>query len=134
MNTKYNPNLTSRARTLRTNATKQENQLWYNFLRSYYPRFTRQRVIGNYIIDFYCAKAKLVVELDGSQHYEEGNMSYDKTRTKWLESLGIKVMRFSNLDVMRNFDGVCTAIDEMVKGLVEYNPRPFGPPPSKEGG
>ena len=130
---KYNSNLLSNARNLRTNATKQENHLWYDFLRDYKPRFTRQRIAGNYILDFYCAKAKLAVELDGSQHYEENKIAYDKNRTTWLESLGIKVMRFTNIDVDRNFEGVCFAIDDMVRGLVDTTPGPSGHPLLKKG-
>ncbi|MCL2378290.1 MAG: endonuclease domain-containing protein [Defluviitaleaceae bacterium] len=134
MNTRYNNSLSTHARNLRTNATKQENRLWYDFLRNYKPRFTRQRIVSNYILDFYCAQAKLAVELDGTQHYEEKGAEYDKVRTMRLEALGIRVMRFSNLDVMRNFEGVCIAIDIEVRKLIEDNPRPFGPPPSTEGG
>jgi len=119
MNTRYNSKLTQRARNLRINATKQENRLWYDFLRNYKPRFTRQRVVGNYILDFYCAQIKLAIELDGSQHYEENGANYDNQRTQWLESLGIAVIRFSNLDIDRNFEGVCLAIDEMVKAMEE---------------
>jgi len=114
----YNSNLTPTARELRTNATRQENHLWYDYLRYYSPRFTRQRIVGNFILDFYCAKAKLAIELDGSQHYEEGKMKYDEARTEFLENLGVKVMRFTNLDVDEHFEGVCRVIDERVKVLL----------------
>jgi very-short-patch-repair endonuclease len=106
----HNKSLKERSRNLRKNATKQENRLWYDFLRTQVPRWTRQRVIGNYIVDFYCHKRKLVVELDGGQHYQEKNMEYDNRRTLYLNSLGIEVMRFTNSDVDNNFDGVCAAL------------------------
>ena len=95
--------------------TKEEAHLWYQFLCRYPLRFRRQYVIGNYITDFYCHKAKLVVELDGSQHYSPEEMEYDRKRTAYLESQGLKVMRFSNLDVMRQFRRVCEAVDMAVK-------------------
>ena len=115
---------------LRTNATKQERKLWYEYLWGYKPRFTRQRVVGNYILDFYCAKVKLAIELDGSQHYEENGLKYDINRTSYLESLGICVLRFANNDVDQNFEGVCIAIDRMVK----QPPPQHAAPPTTEGG
>ena len=99
--------------------TKEEAHLWYQFLCRYPLRFRRQYVIGNYITDFYCHKAKLVVELDGSQHYSPEEMEYDRKRTAYLESQGLKVMRFSNLDVMRQFRRVCEAVDMAVKDRTE---------------
>ena len=95
--------------------TKEEAKLWYQFLRLYRPRFHRQYVVGNYIADFYCQKAKLVVELDGSQHYDPEEAEKDKKRTEYLQTQGLTVMRFSNLDVMRQFQCVCEAIDMAVK-------------------
>ena len=95
--------------------TKEEAHLWYQFLCRYPLRFRRQYVIGNYITDFYCHKAKLVVELDGSQHCTPEELEYDYKRTSYLESQGLKVLRFSNLDVMRQFRGVCEAVDMAVK-------------------
>jgi len=100
---------------LRTKATPQEQHLWYDFLRNNKPRFTRQRIIGGYIVDFYCHEAALVIELDGSQHYEPEAMEYDKTRTAYLNALGLKVLRFANDEVDRNFSGVCAAITEIVQ-------------------
>jgi len=114
----YNTALTQKARELRKNATKQENRLWYEYLRDFRPRFTRQRIVGSYILDFYCSKAKLAVELDGSQHYEPRAMSYDQARTRFLDSLGIQVMRFTNIDVDRNFEGVCIAISNQVNTIL----------------
>ena len=92
--------------------TKEERHLWFDFLRDYPIKFRRQEIIGHYIADFYCSKAKLIVELDGSQHCEEKEICYDEARTRYFQSLGLRVLRFSNLDVMRNFEGVCTAIME----------------------
>ena len=110
-----NHNLRKRSQTLRRNMTKEEAHLWYQFLCRYPLRFRRQYVIGNYITDFYCHKAKLVVELDGSQHCTPEEMEYDRKRTQYLESQGLKVLRFSNLDVMRQFRGVCEAVDMAAK-------------------
>lgn len=103
------------AKNLRKNMTKEERHLWYDYLRDYPIRIRRQSVIGPYIVDFYCAAAKLVVELDGSQHYEEASQAYDKARTEYLELLGIHVIRIPNNEVMRNFRGVCEYIDANIQ-------------------
>ena len=95
--------------------TKEERHLWYDFLKHYPVAFHRQYSFGNYIVDFYCHKAKLVVELDGSQHCDPGKIEYDQKRTEYLRSQGLEVLRFSNLDVMRRFRSVCEAIDMAVK-------------------
>ena len=100
---------------LRKNMTKEERHLWYDFLKSYPVQFKRQVPFENYIVDFYCFQARLVVELDGSQHYEPEEAAYDQRRTEYLESLGLSVLRVSNLDVARNFRGVCEQIDLVVK-------------------
>ena len=105
-----NQKLKKNAQTLRKNMTKEEAHLWYQFLCRYPFRFRRQYVIGNYIVDFYCHQAKLVVELDGSQHYSPVEMEYDRVRTDYLQSNGLKVIRFSNLDVMKRFRDVCETI------------------------
>ena len=110
-----NKKLNGFSRALRKNATEQENRLWYQFLRTYPVRFNRQRIIGNYITDFYCDKAKLVVELDGSQHFEETGEAKDIERDTYLESLGLVILRFSNSDVNKNFYEVCTVIDNTVQ-------------------
>ena len=104
-----------RAQTLRKNMTKEERHLWYDFLKAYPIQFKRQFVIGNYIVDFYCHKAKLVVELDGSQHCEPDDMVYDQKRTRFLQQQGLYVLRLSNLDVLKNFEGVCQNIDFAVR-------------------
>ncbi len=103
------------ATQLRKNATPQENHLWYDFLRTYPLRFNRQYIIGNYIVDFYCARAKLVVELDGSQHYEPTGQQHDSARDEYLRSMGLQVLRIPNSDMNRNFAGVCAMIDQTVK-------------------
>ena len=106
--------LKSFSQQLRKNATKEENLLWYRFLRHYDVQFRRQCPFGQYIVDFYCAKARLVVELDGSQHYEPQSMENDRTRSAYLESLGLQVLRFSNADITQRFDSVCQVIDRTV--------------------
>lgn len=117
MKVERNSNLIGIARNLRRNMTKEEKYLWYDFLCDYSVRFRRQEIIGNYIADFYCDRAKLIVELDGSQHYLEEGMQDDIARTAYFNSLGINVIRFSNLDVMKNFEGVCISISQKVNTL-----------------
>ena len=104
-----------RAQELRKNLTKEERHLWYDFLKTYPIQFKRQYPIGSYYADFYCHCANLVIELDGSQHCEAEAIRYDKARTAYLESLGLKVLRISNLDVIKNFRGVCEAIHNEVQ-------------------
>jgi len=115
MQRKHNVSLTAAARQLRREMTKQERHLWYDFLRTYPVRFLRQKVLGQYIADFYCAGAKLVIELDGSQHFEEENLQKDRERTAFLEGYDILVLRFANNEVTGNFEGVCQKIDQTVK-------------------
>ncbi len=112
---KHNPSLTSNAKTLRKNMTKEERHLWYDFLRTYPVRFLRQKVIDNYIADFYCNQARLVIELDGSQHYEEKGLLHDRMRTEKIEQRGLTVLRIPNNEVNYNFRGVCEYIDAVVK-------------------
>ena len=111
---KHNSKLTSHAQHLRRNMTKEERRLWYEYLRNYPYQFRRQVTFGNYILDFYCAAAKLAVELDGSQHYSEEGLRYDENRTAYLNGIGIRVIRFSNTDIMRNLAGVCETIDAQI--------------------
>ena len=115
MQSKHNKQLVPLARQLRREMTKEERRLWYDFLRTYPVRFLRQRVIGNYIVDFYCAQAKLVIELDGSQHYEADATQKDAERTAFLEQYGLRVLRFANNEVNENFSGVCEYIDLAVE-------------------
>ena len=115
MDRKHNSKIVPFAKELRKNMTKEERHLWYDFLRNYPEKFTRQKVLGKYIADFYCAKANIVIELDGSQHYEDEALINDEKRTEYLKQYGIKVVRISNLDVLKNFEGVCMYIDNVVK-------------------
>ena len=94
--------------------TEEEKLLWYRFLRGFEPKFYRQRVIGSYIVDFYCSAAHLVIELDGSQHYEPKEMAKDHTRTEWLEKQGLRVLRIPNNEIRHNLDGVCEYIMQIV--------------------
>ena len=112
---KHNPNNKPLAKALRKEMTPWERKLWYCFLKEYPIRFQRQKCIDNYIVDFYCFQAKLIIELDGSGHYNEKAINEDKNRTRILESYGLKVIRFCNLDVDKNFYAVCTVIDSEVK-------------------
>ena len=116
MDRKHNPALTQRARELRKNMTREEKQLWYQFLRTYPLRFLRQKVIDNYIVDFYCHEARLVIELDGSQHYEKAGLLRDQIRTERIEQRGLTILRTPNNAIWENFEGVCAYIDEAVKG------------------
>ena len=111
----YNKKNIPLAKELRKNMTPWERKLWYEFLRSYPVRFQRQKAIGNYIVDFYCAKAQLVVELDGSGHYQNNQQVADAERTTILEKMGLKVIRICNLDINRNFRGVCEFLDREVQ-------------------
>ena len=115
MQRKHNKQLVPLAKHLRREMTKEERHLWYDFLRSYPVRFSRQKVLGKYIADFYSAEAKLVIELDGSQHYEDRNIQKDTDRTAFLESYGLTVIRIPNNEVKRNFRGVCEYIAAAVK-------------------
>ena len=100
---------------LRNEPTPQEQHLWYDFLRTASPRWNRQRIIDSYIVDFFCLRAKLVIELDGSQHYDEnGLVEYDKIRTEYLEALGLKVLRFTNSEIEHDFPKVCQQIQQEV--------------------
>ena len=114
MDRKTNPELSWNAKQLRKNMTLEERILWYQYLRNYPVKFYRQRVIGYFIADFYCAQAKLVIELDGSQHYETEGLAYDKMRTEFLEEYGLTVLRVPNNEVLNNLRGVCEYIDWLV--------------------
>ena len=105
------------AKTLRKHMTPWEQKLWYRFLKTFPKRFQRQKAIGNYIVDFYCAKAQRGVELDGSGHYTAAQKKKDEIRTEELENMGLTVLRICNLDIDRNFEGVCEYITEVVDNL-----------------
>lgn len=115
MQSKHNHQLVPLEKQLRKEMTKEERHLWYDFLRSYPVRFSRQKVLGNYIVDFFSAEARLVIELDGSQHYDEENQRKDSERTAFLKSYGLAVIRLPNNEINQNFHGVCEYIDGAVK-------------------
>ena len=117
MQKKYNRELIYNARKLRKEATKEERHLWYDFLRDYPDRFVRQKVIGKYILDFYCSEKKLAIEIDGSQHYDEKGRISDIDRTKNINEYGISVLRFTNGEINHQFEAVCIYIDEFIKSM-----------------
>ena len=123
----YNKSNIPLAKQLRKNMTPWERKLWYEYLRDYPVRFQRQKAIGEYIADFYCAKARLVIELDGGGHYCEEQMQADAVRTETLELMNLRVLRICNLDIDKNLRGVCEHIDaEVQKRLsskVEAHPQ-----------
>lgn len=127
MDRTHNKYILDLAKELRNNMTKEERHLWFDFLKLYHKQyniiFLRQKIIGSYIVDFYCPKAKLVIELDGSQHYEEKAEKHDNERTIYLNQHGIEVLRYSNLDILTRFSDVCRDIeyhvDERIKAFEE---------------
>ena len=125
MQSKHNKQLVPFAKQLRKEMTKEERHLWYDFLRAYPVRFSRQKVLGKYIADFYSAEAKLVIELDGSQHHEDVNAEKDTERTAFLEGYGLTVIRIPNNEVMRNFRGVCEYIDAAVRQSLSQKSEDF---------
>ena len=118
MSREYSKDIIPRAKELRKNMTPQENHIWYDFLRKYPVCFQRQKTIGIFIADFYCAKARLIIEIDGSQHYTEDGLEKDLNRTMILNELGISVIRFTNSEIDKNFDYVCRKINETVKSAL----------------
>ncbi len=116
---KKNNKLLNIARILRRNMTRQEKHLWYDFLRYYPVKIYKQRIIDNFIADFYCHSARLIIELDGSQHYTSRGRTHDVARTEILGKYGISVLRFSNKDVEDNFEDVCRMIDRVINERIE---------------
>ncbi len=114
---KHNTRLTANAKVLRKNMTKEERHLWYDFLRTYPVRFLRQKVIDNYVVDFYCNEARLVIELDGSQHYGEKGLLKNKIRTETIESRKLTVIRIPNNEINDNFREVCEYINSVVQKI-----------------
>ena len=110
MSDTYRSKLKEYSQNLRKNMTKEERHLWYDFLKLLPQTVNRQKVIGRYIVDFYCAEAKLVIELDGSQHYSEEGRQNDLERDSYFASQSLTVLRYTNLDIKQNFDGVCADI------------------------
>ena len=115
----YNGELVPRAKELRKESTKQENHLWYDYLRNYPIRIQRQKTIKGFIADFYCAKAKLIIEVDGIQHSSEQGRLYDAERTAILSKYGLTVMRIANKEIDSNFDSVCLKIDKEIQKRME---------------
>ena len=107
------------ARRLRREMTPHERKLWYLFLRKYPVKIYKQRIIGRFIVDFYCASANLVIEADGSQHYEPQGMVHDAERSQFLTALGLEVLRFSNRDIDRDFRGVCEQIEITIQNRLQ---------------
>ena len=124
MSLSYNKKNIPLAKTLRKNATSQENHLWYCFLSNYEVRFQRQKAIDNFIADFYCHRAKLIIEIDGSQHYTEDGRQKDEFRTEILERYDLRVIRFTNRQINTNFRGVCEYIDAAVKASLREGGGP----------
>ena len=122
MERKHNQDIVPLAKELRKNMTKEERHLWYDYLRDYPVRFCRQKVLGKFIADFYCARAKLVVELDGQYHREEETVRKDAERTAFLNSYDLLVCRVPNREILRNFKSVCERIDALVQQRLKNNP------------
>ena len=114
----YNGDNLGNAKFLRKNATRHEKRLWYDFLSKHKLRFQRQKPIDNFIADFYCHKAKLIIELDGAQHYSEEGKAKDEFRTERLEAYDLTIIRFTNYQIDNNFLGVCKFIDEFVEKVL----------------
>lgn len=113
----YNPELKQTARELRKNQTPAEKKLWNNYLKTFKYRVVRQRPIDYFIVDFYCAALKLIIEVDGDSHFTEDGIAYDLERTQILEGYGLKVIRFTNDEVLKSFEGVCARIEELVNSI-----------------
>ena len=119
----YNGELLANARSLRKARTPWERKLWFLFLRTYPVKVYRQRIIGNYIVDFYCPSAKLVIELDGSQHFDRERAPDEARRTARLQEYGCTVLRFPNIDIDRAFRAVCETIDREIRTLTQQSNR-----------
>ena len=125
MQSKHNKQLVPLAKQLRKGMTKEERHLWYDFLRTYPVRFSRQKVLGKYIADFYSAEARIIIELDGSQHYEDSQLEADAGRTAFLERYGLMVIRIPNNEISRNFRSVCEYIDTAVRQSLSQKSKDF---------
>ncbi|MBQ5969752.1 MAG: endonuclease domain-containing protein [Clostridia bacterium] len=128
MSLPYKSELIPRAKELRKLATPQENHLWYDFLRTYPVRFQRQKAIDGFIVDFYCHAAKLVIEIDGSQHYSEQGMAYDTERSQVLSRYNLTVLRFSNYEINTAFSAVCDQIHFTVEAALTSDQFPLPSP------
>ena len=127
MSLDYNKKMIPLAKDLRKNATLQEKHLWYDFLANYEIRFQRQKAIDNFIVDFYCHRAKLIIEIDGAQHFTEEGHQRDELRTEILERYGLKVVRFTNREIDTKFSAVCDCIDTIVKASLSEAENNFSP-------
>ena len=123
---KRNFRMLDQARELRKNMTPQEKKLWYQFLSHYPIRFYKQRSILSFIVDFYCSEARLVIEVDGAQHYSSQGMAYDRERSIMFQEFGLKVIRFSNHRIDNEFDEVCKEIDREIKTRIQYKENGIG--------
>ena len=132
MNQTQNSLLTANAKALRRNMTPEERRLWYECLKPLPVTVNRQKVIGRYIVDFYCAAARIVIELDGSQHYEDAGVMADRKRDAYLNSLGITVLRYTNLEINRQFDAVCQDVYRHILQLSTSSPPAGGASPQGE--
>ena len=131
MNERNNKKLTPNAQMLRKNMTKEERHLWYDFLKRLPVTFNRQKVIGRYIVDFYCAEKKLAIELDGTQHFLEDGKRADMERDAYLRSVGLTILRYSNRDINQQFTCVC---NDILQHLATSSTACGGPPsPQGEG-
>ena len=117
----YSRNTKRAAQELRKNMTPQEKHLWYDYLRTYPQQFRRQKQVDRFIVDFYCASARLVVEIDGSQHFTPEGIAYDAERTRILEQYGLRVIRFTNAQINEQFHGVCCEINRIVAERLDQN-------------
>lgn len=124
MNTLYNPRLKPFSRQLRKNMTREESHLWYDFLKKLPVTVKRQKIIGDYIVDFYCSKAHLVIEIDGSYHYEQEQALDDINRDKFLEDNGMTVLRYTNKRINEDFLGVCGEIEQYINEKISGVPSP----------
>ena len=115
----YRSDLREKSQILRKNMTEHERRLWYCFLKTYRPRFYRQKPMLSYILDFYCPKARIAIELDGSQHYEEGAILYDEQRALDLNGIGIYILRYTNRQIAESFAAVCQSIDDKIKDTLK---------------
>ena len=111
----YRRRLKRSAQSLRRDPTPAERKLWFEYLRDLPQKFTRQKPLGNYIADFYCAAKMLVIELDGDSHFTTPGEAYDQRRTEALEAQGVRIVRFTNAEVMQQFEAVCQRIDETLE-------------------
>jgi very-short-patch-repair endonuclease len=112
---RYRRDLKARSRDLRRDPTPAERKLWFDFLSSHFEKFTRQKPLGCYVADFYCARHRLVIELDGDSHFNGTGERYDQTRTETLRLQGISVIRFTNTEVLEQFEAVCARIEELLE-------------------